>query len=319
MCLIWIALLSVGSTTPRVSAEQPERSQRVLDVRDILAEGAAARDFTSPLTVDRADGRVVRSELEEEAAGLQELVERFIEPTLERDRDRVEVTSGGSLVATLTADRHAWLDRFLDEQRRTPGMADIQFQFVAGPRGAFDELVVSANARGEISKQQADLLTTRGRAGGMFEIVHSPRMVVLPRQKASMSVLDEVAYVKDWTIEVVEPGHQTIAAPQVDVAQDGIAVDLRAVALADGRVGAYLEIAQAELERPIATTKVRLPMDPPREVEIARPAVTTMRLRVPLALPRGSTAILRAPLQEQDRDTVVLVRLDWVEGQPAGR
>ncbi|MBI5435002.1 MAG: hypothetical protein HZA52_19365 [Planctomycetes bacterium] len=223
------------------------------------------------------------------------------------DLDMVELSNDGILNTRLTDERHAWLDTFLAAQRDIPDFIDLEFVFVTADEKAFDRYF-QASSVAMLSTSEADSVLSAARDDAFAEVVHSPRISVFPRQYATISVLDELAYVKDWKIVIVEPGAQAIADPQVDVVRDGFEIDARGTFLDPTHVGVELSIVHSKVVRPIATKKVRLGLPGAAEVEVGLPDVTRVSLETRLRLELGHCALFRAPLTEPDRSSVVFVR-----------
>lgn len=283
------------------------RSLVVYDVADVLARNAGEPEA--------ADAVGYAASIAQRGATLADLARAFLEPAFDRERDRVEATATGTVIAQLTPAGHAWLAKFLELQRANDCLIDSQFQLLTGPNGAFDALVPKDAGFARISAADAAEFVAKAQAGESCEVVLAPRLVTFNRQKGTLSVLDQVSYVKDWTIELVEPGHRAIAEPNVDVVQSGLVLELRGVVLDPTGIGAQIELTQASVEQPIPTRKIRLPIAGSTEVEIGLPQVQRVGLRANVALEPGSVAILRAPFQEDGREAVVLLQLTRVDAQ----
>ena len=75
-------------------------------------------------------------------------------------------------------------------------------------------------------------------------------------------------------------------------------------------------MSHSKVHKPIETRKVELRIGGVREVEIALPEVTTVRVHSQLAIEPGHYALLRGPKTERDRDVAVLVRVDRRDTPP---
>lgn len=283
------------------------RTLVVYNIGDVIALSPAepldAKDVGFDQSVARRGGIIA------------DLARAFLEPAFDGERDRVEATPNGTLTAQLTPEGHAWLAKFLEVQRTSEALIDSQFQLLTGPNGAFDALVPKDVAFAIVDAAAAADLVAKATAGDGYDVVLAPRLVTFNRQKGNISALDQTSYVKDWTIELVEPGHRAVAEPNVDIVQSGLVLDLRGVVIDATHVGAQLELTQASVERPIPTRKIRLPVAGSTEVEIGLPQVQRVNLRANVALEPGSVAVLRAPFQEAGREAVVLLKLVRTDAQ----
>ena len=137
----------------------------------------------------------------------------------------------------------------------------------------------------------------------------SPRLTVFNGQKASMSVVNQVPYIKDWKVTIVEPGPQEIADPTIDVLQEGFVANMRATALATDVYGLDLAFEVSKLERPMQTRKMRISATSDREVEIGLPAVMTINFESKLILADGASAAFTTASPEKDRDLAIVLTL----------
>lgn len=285
-------------------------------VREILLQNPDASKAISDLydTSEQRDSRLIR----ERGAVLGTLVQTFMRPAFRPDVDRFEVSTEGTLFGdSIDDERRAWVSSFIELQRRTNCMLDMQFRFVRGPRHAFDRFGLTGSATAVLS--QPDVVTILQEYAKQPEdaaTVWAPRIVVWPRLHNSMSVLDKVAYVERWDVRIVEPGKQVIADPVISEAPDGVTIDVTSVLLEDALFGAIVDVKQSQVKRPIPTRKIRLATPDNREVEVASPETTTVSLNATLVLRAGETALFRAPLQDDEHDVAVLLSIRRVDAMP---
>lgn len=340
-----LALLSFvqDGRQPVIPAAQ-ERTQRVLDVTDILdadalrtegesialGDGAPGRSrevSVSRVTTDQGTRLVLREHrLEGPAADLDELIHTWMRPGIaagtdmtvlrrgERvvaglggERDSVFVASDGTLVAHVSADRHAWLDQFLAAQREISDLVSLKFTFVTSDEKAFDTLFRDS-AVAMLAKADADAALEQLKRDTAANILQSPKVLVFPRQRAQISTVEELAYIKDWKVVLVEPGSTAIADPQIDVVRDGFDIDARAVFVDPEHVGVEVSIAHSQVNRPIATKKITLGLPGMSEVEVGVPDVTRVSLESRLLIGVDHCALFRAPFTEAGKSAVVFLR-----------
>jgi len=121
------------------------------------------------------------------------------------------------------------------------------------------------------------------------ELVTAPRILVHNTARANLSVLNQVAYVQDFDVEIAQAA--SIADPIVAVIQDGVILDVRPVVSADRRfITLELRPTIAELQRPIAEKVTTLGSQ--NSVTIQLPQVEIQRVRTSIPMPDGGTVLL---------------------------
>ncbi len=117
----------------------------------------------------------------------------------------------------------------------------------------------------------------------------APRLLVSNNERASISVINEVSYVKDFDVEIAQAA--TIADPIIDVVRDGVILDVKPVVSADRQfVTLELRPTVSVLERPIPTFATTLGTGPPVAIEI--PTLRVQRVRTTVTMPDNSTLLL---------------------------
>jgi hypothetical protein len=243
------------------------------------------------------------------ATAWQEMLTLWIRPALLTGHDTLQVTRDGTLIANLTDEAHAWLDRFLALQRESKYMVNLQLDFITGPRGAFERFT-SGGAGSVLALDDAKKLVADARAGGNgTKLVSSTPLVGWVRFTNHVSELIPTSYVKDWRVATVEPGHKPIAVPEIDTVQDGELADVRAVPLDATHVGLEIDATHSTVFKPIRTQKVKLDIEGGREVEIALVEVTKVTLKSQISLELGGYALFTGP-SDPDNMVAVLVHVD---------
>ncbi len=134
---------------------------------------------------------------------------------------------------------------------------------------------------------------------GTTNIADAPSLTVFNGQRASLSVINHVSYVKDFDVEIAQAA--VIAQPIVDVLQDGVVLDVRPVVSSDKRfVTMELRPTIATLERPIATFTTSLAIG--SDVTIELPTINIQRARTTITMPDGSTIMIGGWKVNEDRD-----------------
>lgn len=122
-----------------------------------------------------------------------------------------------------------------------------------------------------------------------IELVTSPRITVHNTARGNLSVLNQVAYVQDFNVEIAQAA--SIADPIVNVVQDGVVLDVRPVVSADRRfITLELRPTIANLKRPIREVVTTLGSQ--NSVTIQLPEVEIQRVRTSIPMPDGGTVML---------------------------
>ncbi|HVS08910.1 MAG TPA: hypothetical protein VMS76_03475, partial [Planctomycetota bacterium] len=121
------------------------------------------------------------------------------------------------------------------------------------------------------------------------ELVTAPRLLVFNTARANIAVLNQVAYVQDFDVEIAQGA--SIADPIVNVVQDGVILDVRPVVSADRRfILMELRPTVATLERPVL--EVATTLGSQNSVTIQLPVLDIQRVRTTVPMPDGGTVML---------------------------
>ena len=121
------------------------------------------------------------------------------------------------------------------------------------------------------------------------EEVTAPRLLVFNTERANLRVLNQVTYVKDFDVEIAQAS--AIADPIIDVAHDGVFLDVRPVVSADRKfITMELRPTVAALKRPIPERSTSLGVGSP--VTIQLPELEIQRARTTVSIPDGGTIVL---------------------------
>jgi type II secretory pathway component GspD/PulD (secretin) len=131
------------------------------------------------------------------------------------------------------------------------------------------------------------------------ELVTAPRILVHNTARANLSVLNQVAYVQDFDVEIAQAA--SIADPIVAVIQDGVILDVRPVVSADRRfITLELRPTIAVLKRPIQERVTTLGSQ--NSVTIQLPEVEIQRVRTSIPIPDGGTVMLGGMKESEKKD-----------------
>ena len=131
------------------------------------------------------------------------------------------------------------------------------------------------------------------------QLVTAPRILVHNTARANLSILNQVAYVQDFDVEIAQAA--SIADPIVAVIQDGVILDVRPVVSADRRfITLELRPTVAVLKRPIEERVTTLGSQ--NSVTIMLPDVEIQRVRTSVPLPDKGTVLLGGMKESTKQD-----------------
>lgn len=193
---------------------------------------------------------------------------------------------------------------FLDEDHGD-GLIDVKCDFVRMDSDAAAALLGwrSGDRRAWIvDDAAARVLLERGLAGGKVERIAAPRLTLHERQRGSINVTSQTAYVAGYVVSIESA--TAIADPQVEVVSAGAVLDLVGETIEGSEaVRLDLELRFAELQRPIAITEASFPGGH-SPVAIQRPLVTLHRLEADPELAPDECLILAVLCDEAPFETV---------------
>jgi type II secretory pathway component GspD/PulD (secretin)/tetratricopeptide (TPR) repeat protein len=132
------------------------------------------------------------------------------------------------------------------------------------------------------------------------EIVTAPRVLVFNTARANIAVMNQVAYVQDFDVEIAQAA--SIADPIISVVQDGVILDVRPVVSADRRfIMMELRPTVATLQRPIQ--EVATTLGSQNSVTIQLPELDIQRVRTTVPMPDGGTVMLGGLKVSDKQDT----------------
>jgi Flp pilus assembly secretin CpaC/tetratricopeptide (TPR) repeat protein len=139
--------------------------------------------------------------------------------------------------------------------------------------------------------------------------VTAPKLVVTNTQRANITVINHVAYVKDFDVEIAQAA--VIADPIVDVVKEGVILDVRPTISSDRRfVTLELRPTVATLIRPIRTFTTTLGVGSAVTFEV--PELRKQSIKTTVVMPDGSTLLLGGLkfFEEQDFEAGVPILKD---------
>lgn len=293
---------------PRLGTPRPARSGLWEGQVPLLADLPVVSTLLKPPATNGG----LADELARVAAGsrvLESVAARLITPKSQDPLFSLRCTENGTLVINGTQAQVEWLGAFLGHLRTYDKRIEVEARFVRTPAGRLEELGIQGTSAFPRPEDLPALLEALQQTPKV-EFVSAPRVTVLPLQRASISVLEQTKFVKDWRVETVEPGAQEVLVAEIAELDTGLALDVRAVPLPDGKIALSIEAQEAQLARPLVPfTKKLKTRKGETEVALALPEVDVRRVQSELLLQDGSTAllVLEDPSGSKDLQLVVVV------------
>lgn len=306
---------------------------RMYEVRELLvgfveshegeSEGdRAGREAAETMGIAKTRARMEEDTQRANAKALGEMISLFIQPPL-GERHIAEVAGNhATLVVRGTEAHHRWVQEFLTMQRQNPrAMIDIQHQFFFLEDEDMKTLDLQPGSwlisRKSNSAEEAKARMAHSRlvSKEVGDLVNAPRILTLNRQRFTISVTNQQSYVKYYKVhERVQPRNIRIVDPVIDVVEEGLIADGRAVLLAEGTIGFLLQVTLSELERPMREEKTELGV-------IGLPVVKTTGLETQVVLAADDSFFYVGPRNADGKcfGTIVRATVVPMESEGEGR
>ncbi len=181
-----------------------------------------------------------------------------------------------------------WLDDGEDGNYR--GRAENLFDSQLGD----DDVLTGSGGLGfqwtYLNDLQLEMILRATSKSERIELVTAPHITVFNTARSNLTVMNQVAYIKDFDVEIAQAS--SIADPIIAVVQDGVILDVRPVVSADRRfITLELRPTVAELKRPITQFSTSLGVSG-NSVAIHLPELEISRVRTSVPMPDGGTVLL---------------------------
>jgi hypothetical protein len=237
-----------------------------------------------------------------------DLLRRFVEPALDPSHDLVPI-GRHSLALLADEPRLQALQRLFDaakQRRRDVITIDVSLHKMPAETFAPHVLGRLTQRDGDLEQVFEAVLDESAVAGFSavlarpeVETLTAPRVAVAPLHLASLHTVEEITFVRDFTVTREQPGDRLVARPVVDTTWDGVKSDFVATFLPNGSVGLACTVHLRQVERPIPEAKVQVVKDR-LEGTIQMPRATGVKLTSVAELPVGSALVLAATRSSGD-------------------
>jgi len=300
-CCLSAALTTGALSAQRMPIPDTEQLLRLFDLRDLIRDGSPGVDLM--LKGDRAPFDATASE---RAA---RMLRNFVDPPL-RPGDDLKAIGEHRIAVLADAERVASVERLLTAAKKhQKDLLTIEVQLLDVPAAKFrkflQEHLTEVPGKGEhgkakgpstfqtvFGKEAAKLFVATCRKIDGAEMLAAPLVSVLPLQKAEVSVMNQTAYVKDFTVQRTDD-NEVLADPVVDVVWSGHRAEICATFLPGGRIGLSCDVRFQELQRPIPEVEVKL-VPGTKGATIQIPRTSGVRLANVAEIASGSMVTLAA-------------------------
>lgn len=249
-----------------VTADTKARTLVIYDVRDLASDVSETESPNGP--------------------AIEDLASLLRESVLGNSGAEVKVqASAGALVVVATPEEHRLLNEALTDFRRAGATAyRIDIRIVQAPAS---ELAVAKG--GALRVLDGSLEEETARFEGRANVLCAPRIVARPLQRAMLSVLNRVKFVKGYeVIEGLDGFDGALSVPEIGEFDDGVVVNVLVAPIPKNRerhVRVDLSAHVGRIERPI-------PVEASENGPVHKPVTTTHEVKTSVTLPLGTVVLL---------------------------
>jgi len=158
---------------------------------------------------------------------------------------------------------------------------------------------------------EVELILRAVRKSERINMATAPRITVYNTERANVTVLNQVSYIKDFDAEIAQAA--AIVEPVVDVIQDGVVMDVRPIVSSDRRyITMDLRPTVAVLTRPIPQFTASVATGTPVTLEL--PRLEVQRVRTTVTIPDNATVLLGGLKFSEEKD--VYSGIPWLSKLP---
>jgi hypothetical protein len=295
---------------------------RIYDVAHLTGQDELSQALAS---LSAADGRsaatafgqlehveFLRDRVRATTDSLLQTVREMMRPAFEDPTNRLEHLERGSMALLASPDQHAWLATFLEHVTAFDGIVDLEARIYLLQRGELAGLNVSRSGQVLTAEATGVLMRELARAGA--EVVQAPRVLVTPFREASLSAVDQVAYIKDYELKVIPDQDLEVADPVIGIAESGIVMRLRCVPLTSGELSVDSHLEYSTLIEPIPTIETTIGAMG-NKVTVQLPEITRIRLEGRFEVLSGETLLMASVDPDGEEEVLVLVRASKVAAE----
>jgi hypothetical protein len=263
------ALLFPAASDSRLEVEPPqevafESTVRVYDIGELTGQNelAALQATLSDPSTEQVALRVALKEYAQVQKKLRELdtgetimanIERFMPPTPGPEFEAVLLSRSQMAVAATTRE-HAWIEGYLRAASRTNVLVDISVTMYDLERGSLKALGIAESPNGVVVPS-AEVVKAKISALESAKVVSAPLLTVNPGAKASLSVWNQTAYVKDCEVKMIGDPPREVIDPVVEKFTTGLTLLTRALPISDTHTAMHADVKWSQLRHLSEVTK----------------------------------------------------------------
>ncbi|MCP5021198.1 MAG: hypothetical protein GY930_05415, partial [bacterium] len=308
-------LLGLIATTSTAWCQEPLARQASPAAKSVIVESAPAGpardkrvqyDVADLFLLDNGAFGLTK---DAQAQRTQDLVDVLLSVMNKRKRGLTSIKAKpGGLIEVIGAPAsHEYTRDFLEAQRSSPAQLRLKLFLIELPAGHLTKFGIERASATLNTEKELNNLLREFRKSADVQLVTAPQVEVRPRDRAEIATLNQVSYVADYVLRIVEPGSVEILDPVIEVIEEGMKIDVRAVPVPGGVVQFDVAVDFSQLQRPIPTTKTRIRSGEGEQVEISLPEVDHIKLDSVITLPRGSAALISSAAPAEGKDFAVIL------------
>ncbi len=296
------AIPLAGKASAPSAPVEPSGDKRVhYDVSDLFVQSQSAFGLSKEIQL----------------AKTQELVDVLLSVMNKRKRGLKSIVAmpGWFIEVTGAPASHEYTLDFLEAQRSSPSRLRLQMYLVDVPTGHLTKFGIQGASVTLNNEEELNELLGKFSKSQDATTLATPQVETFPRTSTNISTLNQVSYVADYVLRIVEPGSVEILDPVIEVIEEGLNIDVRAVPVPGGVVQFDVTVDFSQLQRPIPTTKTRIRSGEGKEVEISQPEVDHIKLNSVITLSRGSAALISSAAPAKGKDFAIILHYAKVDTQ----
>jgi hypothetical protein len=299
---------ALAQQATEVIDRHPNTSPEVLRTYDVVDLLERAESSASPGTDRQPDEEASKAARTNAIAFLTDFITKNVRPAFEGTGQWVRITPNGTLVLHALIPQQEWVASLLERNRSREQMVIGQTTWIEGPKGAFQRMGIAAGASATVleAKDRERFLELESDAS--FNVVGSPRLVVYPLSIGTVVVGGQLAYVKDYKLETVQPGDVKLPVPEIERVFEGFELQARTVLLDAQELVLDITAANTAVRQPIPTKTVTLAPEITQELRVAMPEIDRKSIQARCTLsPDGVLAFCSPVAGHDDREFLILV------------
>ena len=300
-------VLSLALTQDRQPVKTSSDVLSTYEIRDLLPK------LPGEDTATELDSQIAKELARQRGAAidfLSTILAQEVQPPAKSSQWMLRITPSGTLVLHATPEQHDWARAFLERIRHQEPRVQFDTTWIEGPKGAYHKMgLPEGSSASVIDAKERERLLALGKDDPRFEVLQRPSLTLNPLAVGTLSVGQQLSYVKNYKLETVQPGDAKIADPQIETVLEGLELQPIALVLDGGKIALDIAASTTTVRRPIPTKTLRLSPDYPTEVTVAMPEIDrkSVQARCTLA-PEGTVAFCVPVAGKEDREMLILSR-----------